>query len=161
MHDQALGAGGTLAFLLLVLVDKPYRDSQGHAGMTQADVLQSLQLAGQLCNYGLGYWCLTTQVARKAAGEPEVRPGTHLTDGEELAVAFLALFFVVGPLAPLAVEVRASVTRRLVAIGMLTRGWSLCRLGRTAGRTRARRSRTARRWGPSPSFERDCRSPGA
>ena len=40
--------GGTLAFLLLVLVDKPYRDSQGHAGRTQADVLQSLQLAGQL-----------------------------------------------------------------------------------------------------------------
>ena len=86
--------------------------------MTQADVLQSLQLAGQLGNYGLGYWCLTTQVARKAAGEPEVRPGTHLTDGEELAVAFLAFFFVVGPLAPLAVEVRASVTRKLVAIGL-------------------------------------------
>ena len=73
---------------------------------SKADVLQSLQLAGQLGNYGLGYWCLTTQVARKAAGEPEVRPGTHLTDGEELAVAFLAFFFVVGPLAPLAVEVR-------------------------------------------------------
>ena len=132
--------GGTLAFLLLVLVDKPYRDSQGHAGMTQADVLQSLQLAGQLCNYGLGYWCLTTQVARKAAGEPEVRPGTHLTDGEELGVAFLAFFFVVGPLAPLAVEVR----KRHSQTGCERYADSrrvLCRLGRTAGRTRARRSR--------------------
>ena len=29
-------------------------------------------------------------------------------DGEELAVAFLAFFFVVGPLAPLGVEVRAT-----------------------------------------------------
>ena len=105
-------SGGTLAFLLLVLVDKPYRDSQGHAGMTQADVLQSLQLAGQLCNYGLGYWCLTTQVARKAAGKLEVRPGTHLTDGEELAVACLAFFFVIGPLTPLAIEVRNKLPSR-------------------------------------------------
>ena len=114
-----------MAFLLLVLVDKPYRDSQGHAGMTQADVLQSLQLAGQLGNYGLGYWCLTTQVARKAAGEPEVRPGTHLTDGEELGVAFLAFFFVVGPLSPLAVEVRTRHPE-IVTIDrtVLTRGGS-------------------------------------
>ena len=86
--------------LILVAVDKPYRDSQGHEGLTEADKLQMLTLSAQIANYGVAFWCLTTQEDRKAAGQEPSASGSFLTDGEELGVALATLFFTVAPLVP-------------------------------------------------------------
>ena len=86
--------------LILVAVDKPYRDSQGHEGLTEADKLQLLTLSAQIANYGVAFWCLTTQEDRKAAGQEPSASGSFLTDGEELGVALATLFFTVAPLVP-------------------------------------------------------------
>ena len=86
--------------LILVAVDKPYRDSQGHEGLTEADKLQLLTLSAQIANYGVAFWCLTTQEDRKAAGEEPSASGSFLSDGEELGVALATLFFTVAPLVP-------------------------------------------------------------
>ena len=86
--------------LILVAVDKPYRDSQGHEGLTEADKLQLLTLSAQIANYGVAFWCLTTQEERKAAGEEPSASGSFLSDGEELGVALATLFFAVAPLVP-------------------------------------------------------------
>ena len=86
--------------LILVAVDKPYRDSQGHEGLTEADKLQLLTLSAQIANCGVAYWCLTTQEDRKAAGEEPSASGSFLSDWEELGVALATLFFTVAPLVP-------------------------------------------------------------
>ena len=86
--------------LVLVAVDKPYRDSQGHEGLTAADKLQLLTLSAQIANYCVAFWCITTQEARKAAGETPSATGSYLGDWEELGVALAALFFTVAPLVP-------------------------------------------------------------
>ncbi len=87
--------------LSLVAVDKPYRDSQGHEGLTEADKLQLLTLSAQIANYGVAFWCLTTQEDRKAAGEaPFQDTGSYLSVSEELGVALAAMFFAVAPLVP-------------------------------------------------------------
>ena len=93
--------GATAALLLLVVADRPYRDSQGHDGATDADKLQMLALACQLANYGLGWWCLETQHERQAIMEtPYTETGSYLNMMEELGAALLSLLFVVGPLVP-------------------------------------------------------------
>ena len=71
--------------------------------MTEADKLQLLTLGAQIANYGVAYWCLSTQEARKAAGEEPSATGSYLGDWEELGVALAALFFTVAPLMPPAV----------------------------------------------------------
>ena len=77
--------GATALLLLLVVVDRPYRDSQGHEGATKADKLQMLVVTAQLANYGVGWWCLTTQAARKLAGRPlDADTGSYLGAGEEV-----------------------------------------------------------------------------
>ena len=86
--------------LILVAVDKPYRDSQGHEGLTEADKLQLLTLYAQIANYGVAFWCLTTQEERKAAGVEPSATGSYLGDWEELGVALATLFFAVAPLVP-------------------------------------------------------------
>ena len=86
--------------LALVAVDKPYRDSQGHEGLTEADKLQLLTLSAQIANYGVAFWCLTTQEERKAAGQEPSASGSFLSDWEELGVALATLFFTVAPLVP-------------------------------------------------------------
>ena len=74
--------------LLLVIVDRPYRDSEGHDGMTGADALQILSLVTQLANYRLAVWCLARE---RTAG---------LSDNEELLVALVALLLAIAPLVP-------------------------------------------------------------
>ena len=86
--------------LILVAVDKPYRDSTGRGGITEADKLQLLALGAQIANYGVAFWCLTTQEERKAAGVEPSASGSYLDDWEELGVALAALFFAVAPLVP-------------------------------------------------------------
>ena len=94
-------AGATALLLLLVMIDRPYRDSQGHEGATQADYLQMLVLTAQLLNYRVGYWCLITQREREAAGEPRNdTTKSWLSPTEEVVVALLAALFVLGPLLP-------------------------------------------------------------
>ena len=86
--------------LLVVTAYKPYRDGQGHDGRTAADELQLLTLSAQIANYGVAFWCLTTQEDRKAAGQEPSTSGSFLSDGEELGVALATLFFTVAPLVP-------------------------------------------------------------
>ena len=74
--------------LLLVIVDRPYRDSEGHDGMTGADALQILSLVTQLANYRLAVWCLARE---RTVG---------LSDNEELLVAVVALLLAIAPLVP-------------------------------------------------------------
>jgi hypothetical protein len=60
-----------------------------------------LVLTAQLANYGVGWWCLTTQAARKLAGRRlDADTGSYLGAGEEVGVALLAVLFSVGPLVP-------------------------------------------------------------
>ena len=93
--------GATAALLLLVAADRPYRDSQGHHGATDADKLQMLSLVCQLANYGLGWWCLEMQHERQASMKtPYTETGSYLSMTEEIGAALLSLLFVVGPLIP-------------------------------------------------------------
>eukprot|EP01045_Picozoa_sp_COSAG04_P018017 COSAG04_NODE_1634_length_6102_cov_20.966184_4_plen_196_part_00 len=96
----ALLTSAAALLLILVAVDKPYRDSQGHEGLTEADKLQLLTLSAQIANYGVAFFCLTTQEDRKAAGQEPSASGSFLSDWEELGVALATLFFTVAPLVP-------------------------------------------------------------
>jgi hypothetical protein len=59
------------------------RDSGGHEGSTtNADKLEMLGLTFQLANYGVGWWCMTTQQKRELAGEPIYDTGSFLTKCE-------------------------------------------------------------------------------
>jgi hypothetical protein len=48
----------TVALLVLVWVDKPFRDSSGLEGATNADKLMMLTLVSQLLNYGVAAICM-------------------------------------------------------------------------------------------------------
>jgi hypothetical protein len=87
--------GATGAFLFLVVIDAPYRDSQGHSGWTKADKLQMLSLITQLANYRVATWCLHRRNANK------------LSDSDELLVALASLLCTVAPLVPALIGARA------------------------------------------------------
>ena len=105
--------GATASLLLLVIVDRPYRDSQGHDGATDADKLQMLVLTSQLANYGVGWWCLTQQVSRaESEMEKNTETGSYLSETEELLVALASVLFVAGPLIPPAIHLYRKRRRR-------------------------------------------------
>ena len=91
--------GATGAFLFLVVIDAPYRDSQGHSGWTKADKLQMLSLITQLANYRVATWCLHRRNANK------------LSDSDELLVALASLLCTVAPLVPALIGARADHKR--------------------------------------------------
>ena len=91
----------TTALLLLVMVDLPYRDKSGTSGMTHADKLQILVLAGQLANYGVAYWCLTTKIDRRKRDVPlTATTGSYLSVIEQALVSLAAVVFILGPVLP-------------------------------------------------------------
>ena len=105
--------GATASLLLLVIVDRPYRDSQGHDGATGADKLQMLVLSSQLANYGVGWWCLTQQLSRAENGmQKNTKTGSYLSETEEVLVALASVLFVVGPLIPPAIQLYRKRRRR-------------------------------------------------
>ena len=64
-------------------------------------MLQMLVLSAQLTNYGLGWWCLSTQQARELASMPmHAATGSYLDQDEEAWIALLAVLCAVGPLIP-------------------------------------------------------------
>jgi len=55
-----------LAMLLLILVDKPYRDEEGHEGMTHGDWQAALSQVLLLIIYGVSALCLRDQEDQEA-----------------------------------------------------------------------------------------------
>ena len=105
--------GATASLLLLVIVDRPYRDSQGHNGATDADKLQMLVLSSQLANYGVGWWCLTQQLSREESEmQMNAKTGSYLSETEELSVALASVLFVAGPMTPPAIQLCRKRRRR-------------------------------------------------
>lgn len=80
-----IGAG--VCIWLLILVDAPFRDGEGHAGLTGADKSALVAQTSLLATYGIGYFCLE----RKKSG--------GLTSNEELGTTAAGLTLAVGPAA--------------------------------------------------------------
>ena len=90
-----------LLLLVWITIDTPYRDSEGHEGMTRADKLQILVILAQLATYVIGWWCLTTQRNREDEGHAlDEDTGSYLTRDEEHKVFQAAVLIVLIPLIP-------------------------------------------------------------
>ena len=48
---------GALVLLVLVIVDRPFKDGSGATGFTGADKAETLALIAMLAGYGCGIWC--------------------------------------------------------------------------------------------------------
>jgi cobalamin synthase len=63
------------AMLVLVLVDKPYRDEEGHEGMSHGDWQAALSQVLMLVVYGVSAVCLQDQEAQLAQNTIEMSDG--------------------------------------------------------------------------------------
>jgi hypothetical protein len=68
--------------------DRPFRDGEGHEGMTGADIAEVIALLSLILTYVLGYYCWTVQAARE-----------KLSGAELVVITALSLFLTLSPLA--------------------------------------------------------------
>jgi hypothetical protein len=94
----------TIAMLVLVAVDKPFRDGSGTEGMTGADKCEVVSLASLLANYAVGFWCHSIQVGQDIDAEEDDR---QLTTVEAGVASGLGLACVVVPLVYILLTLRA------------------------------------------------------
>jgi hypothetical protein len=74
--------------VLLCHRDRPFRDGEGHEGMTGADIAEVIALLSLILTYVLGYYCWTVQAARE-----------KLSGAELVVITALSLFLTLSPLA--------------------------------------------------------------
>lgn len=84
-----IGAG--VCIWLLILVDAPFRDGEGHAGLTGADKSALVAQTSLLATYGIGYFCWERKQSDEGTG--------ILTSNEELGTTAAGLTLAVGPAA--------------------------------------------------------------